>query len=104
MPVRLIDVAERAGVSIATASRSLNGAPGVSPAVAERVREVAESMGFVANSHARSLAGGQESSVGLVVGRASNFDGRAEPLLEAHDGMPTPPVRHQRGRTRQSPG
>jgi LacI family transcriptional regulator len=68
MPVRLIDVAERAGVSIATASRSLNGAPGVSPAVAERVREVAESMGFVANSHARSLAGGQESSVGLVVG------------------------------------
>jgi LacI family transcriptional regulator len=68
MPVRLIDVAERAGVSIATASRSLNGAPGVSPAVAERVREVAEGMGFVANSHARSLAGGQESSVGLVVG------------------------------------
>ncbi len=68
MPVRLIDVAERAGVSIATASRSLNGAPGVSAAVAERVREVAEGMGFVANSHARSLAGGQESSVGLVVG------------------------------------
>ena len=68
MPVRLIDVAQRAGVSIATASRSLNDAPGVSPAVAQRVREVAESMGFVANSHARSLAGGQESSVGLVVG------------------------------------
>ena len=68
MPVRLIDVADRAGVSIATASRSLNGAPGVSSVVAERVRAVAESMGFVANSHARSLAGGQESSVGLVVG------------------------------------
>lgn len=68
MPVRLIDVAERAGVSIATASRSMNGAPGVSPEVATRVRQLASSMGFVANSHARSLAGGQESSIGLVVG------------------------------------
>ncbi|CAN5190227.1 LacI family DNA-binding transcriptional regulator [soil metagenome] len=68
MPVRLIDVAERAGVSIATASRSLNGTPGVSPEMAARVQQVATSMGFVANSHARSLAGGQQSSIGLVVG------------------------------------
>lgn len=66
--VRLIDVAERAGVSIATASRSLNGATGVSQAVAERVRAVAELMGYVANPHARSLAGLQQPSVGLVVG------------------------------------
>lgn len=67
-PPRLLDVADRAGVSIATASRSLNGVAGVSPAVADRVRQVAESMGFVPNAHARSLAGGQESSVGLIVG------------------------------------
>lgn len=67
-PSRLVDVAERAGVSIATASRSLTGTSGVSPALAERVRAVAASMGYVPNAHARSLAGGQEASVGLVVG------------------------------------
>jgi LacI family transcriptional regulator len=65
--LRLQDVAERAGVSIATASRSLSGAPGVSETVAERVREVAREMGYVANVHARSLAAGTSRSVGLVV-------------------------------------
>lgn len=65
--LRLQDVAEAAGVSIATASRSLSGATGVSPSVAERVREVARSLGYVANVHARSLAAGTSRSVGLVV-------------------------------------
>ncbi|MCU1527894.1 MAG: LacI family transcriptional regulator, partial [Frondihabitans sp.] len=65
--VRLTDVAERAGVSLATVSRSLTGTPGVSAAVAERVREVAASMGYVVNVHARSLAGGASTSVGLIV-------------------------------------
>jgi len=65
--LRLQDVAEAAGVSIATASRSLAGAPGVSEAVAEKVRETARRMGYVANQHARSLAVGTSRSVGLVV-------------------------------------
>lgn len=65
--LRLQDVAEAAGVSIATASRSLSGAPGVSETVAERVREVARELGYVANLHARSLAAGTSRSVGLVV-------------------------------------
>lgn len=65
--LRLQDVAEQAGVSIATASRSLSGTSGVSAEVAERVREVARQMGYVANVHARSLAAGTSRSVGLVV-------------------------------------
>ena len=65
--LRLQDVAEAAGVSIATASRSLSGASGVSEPVAERVRDVARSLGYVANVHARSLAGGPSRSVGLMV-------------------------------------
>ena len=64
---RLQDVAEAAGVSIATASRSLSGATGVSEPVAERVRETARTMGYVVNLHARSLAGGASRSVGLLV-------------------------------------
>jgi len=66
-PLRLIDVAAEAGVSIATASRALAGTNGVSPALAERVRQVATELGYVANIHARTLAGGATSSVGLIV-------------------------------------
>lgn len=65
--LRLQDVAEAAGVSIATASRSLSRTTGVSEEVAERVRGVAQQMGYVANVHARSLAGGASRSVGLLV-------------------------------------
>lgn len=65
--VRLVDVAERAGVSIATASRALSGSNGVSEAVAEKVRQVALELGYVVNIHARSLAGGATASIGLIV-------------------------------------
>lgn len=64
---RLVDVAERAGVSLATASRALAGREGVSPGVAERVHQVADALGYVVNAHARSLAGGSASVVGLIV-------------------------------------
>jgi LacI family transcriptional regulator len=64
---RLADVAARASVSIATASRALAGREGVSEAVAAQVREVAVRMGYVPNVHARTLAGGATSTVGLIV-------------------------------------
>jgi LacI family transcriptional regulator, galactose operon repressor len=64
---RLADVAARASVSIATASRALAGREGVSEAVAAHVREVAVRMGYVPNVHARTLAGGATSTVGLIV-------------------------------------
>lgn len=65
--VRLLDVAQRAGVSIATASRALSGSHGVSETVAEHVRGVARELGYVVNVHARTLAGGPSSSIGLIV-------------------------------------
>jgi len=65
--VRLLEVAAGAGVSIATASRALSGSPGVSPPVAEQVQAVAARLGYVVNVHARRLAGGATSSVGLLV-------------------------------------
>jgi LacI family transcriptional regulator len=66
-PVLLSDVAAAAGVSLATASRALNGQAGVGTALAEKVREVAENLGYVANVHARTLAGGTTSVIGLIV-------------------------------------
>ncbi|MFD2765233.1 LacI family DNA-binding transcriptional regulator [Micromonospora eburnea] len=65
--LRLVDVAERAGVSLATASRALAGREGVSEEVADRVRQVSRELGYVANPYARTLAGGASSTVGLIV-------------------------------------
>ncbi|ANY09935.1 LacI family transcriptional regulator [Pseudonocardia sp. HH130630-07] len=64
---RLADVAEQAGVSLASASRSLSGSDGVSESMAAHVREVAARIGYIANVHARTLAGGATSTVGLIV-------------------------------------
>lgn len=66
-PPRLIDVARAAGVSLATASRAMTGSDGVSPTMAAHVQAIAAQIGYVPNSHARALAGGQTSIVGLVV-------------------------------------
>jgi LacI family transcriptional regulator len=65
--MRLSDVAAEAGVSIATASRSLSGTYGVSASVADHVRKTADDLGYVVNVHARSLAGGPPSTIGLIV-------------------------------------
>ncbi len=64
---RLDDVARALGVSTATVSRALSGKAGVSSEVAARVRQTAAEMGYVANVHARTLAGGTTNVVGLVV-------------------------------------
>jgi LacI family transcriptional regulator len=64
---RLLDIAEAAGVSLATASRALAGREGVSPELAERIRELAVSLGYVPNAHARALAGAAPPTVGLIV-------------------------------------
>ncbi|BAK34358.1 LacI family transcriptional regulator [Microlunatus phosphovorus NM-1] len=66
-PMRLADVADAAGVSLATASRSLRGLTGVSDEVAARVRKTAEDLGYVVNTHAQTLAGGTTSIAGLIV-------------------------------------
>ncbi|GLW99283.1 LacI family transcriptional regulator [Microtetraspora sp. NBRC 16547] len=65
--LRLADVAERAGVSLATASRVLSGRGGVSEELAGRVRQVSHELGYVANPYARTLAGGTSPTVGLIV-------------------------------------
>lgn len=64
----LAEVAKLAGVSPATASRVLNGSarkPGED--IAERVRQAAESLGYVANAQAQALAKSSTGLVGLVV-------------------------------------
>ena len=63
------DVAERAGVSIATVSRALNDKSDVSGSTRERVREVARAVGYTPDRAARSLVGQKrtEHSSAVVV-------------------------------------
>ncbi len=62
------DVAERAGVSIATVSRALNDKEDVSEPTRERVREVARSVGYTPDPTARSLVSQKTRLVAVVVG------------------------------------
>ena len=63
----LVDVARRAGVSLATASRAMNATYGVSAATRERVLAAAEELAYVVSPEASRLAGGRTGRVGLVV-------------------------------------
>lgn len=63
--VTLHDVAAHAGVSIATASRALNGLA-VSEAAQAKVRRAASELGYVANEAARALRSERTMTMGLV--------------------------------------
>lgn len=62
----LADVAERAGVSIATASKALNGKAQVRASTRERVVAAAEELSFSPNRLASSLVSGRSGAVGLI--------------------------------------
>ncbi|MGH3643002.1 MAG: LacI family DNA-binding transcriptional regulator [Mycobacterium sp.] len=66
--VTLQDVATRAGVSQATASRVLNGSARVpGEGVADRVRAAARELGYVPNAQAQALARSSTGLLGLIV-------------------------------------
>jgi LacI family transcriptional regulator len=67
------DVASRAGVSLKTVSRVINGEPGVAVATAARVGDAVDELGFQRNDLARSLRQGVSSStLGLVIEDVAN--------------------------------
>ncbi|SEB59873.1 transcriptional regulator, LacI family [Paramicrobacterium humi] len=69
----LRDVAQLAGVSVATASKALNGRDQVHPETRARVLSAAERISFTPNALARGLLAGQTGTVGLITG---DLDGR----------------------------
>ncbi|MEP6492047.1 MAG: LacI family DNA-binding transcriptional regulator [bacterium] len=68
----LEDVANRARVSTATVSRVLNGVSGVRAATRARVLRAIEELDYTPDLNARSLAGGQLRSLGVVVSNIAN--------------------------------
>jgi LacI family transcriptional regulator, galactose operon repressor len=68
MPATLIDVARHAGVSLATASRVLNGSTrSVTPALRQRVLAAAAALAYVPNAHAQALARASTATIGVIV-------------------------------------
>lgn len=63
----ITEVAELAGVSTATVSRTLSGRANVSEATRDRVKSAAATLGYVVSSNASGLATGRTKNVGLVV-------------------------------------
>ncbi|MBD7956414.1 LacI family DNA-binding transcriptional regulator [Microbacterium sp. Sa4CUA7] len=71
--VNMADVAERAGVGMATVSRALSGAYGVSEATRRRVSEIAHEMGYVVHPEASKLARGATGRVAVLIPQASRW-------------------------------
>jgi LacI family transcriptional regulator, galactose operon repressor len=81
-PVTLTDVARLAGVSVATASKALNGRDEVAPATRDRVVRAAEKLSFEPNALARGLISGRTRTIGLLTDELGGLGGRfAMPVL-----------------------
>src|SRR5271168_3800823 len=66
------DVAERAKVSIATVSRTVNRVSTVNPKLAKRVRQAIEELDYLPNTQARALVSGRSRILGLIVSEITN--------------------------------
>ncbi|WP_026126807.1 LacI family DNA-binding transcriptional regulator [Nocardiopsis xinjiangensis] len=70
--VSIKDVAEAAGLSVATVSRALNGQSAVSDTARAKVLSAAESLGYRPNVVARSLRTDRTRTIGLVISDVLN--------------------------------
>lgn len=61
------EVAQQAGVSVATVSRALRGLPNVAPSTRQRVEEVAARLNYRVDAYASRLATGRSDTVCLAV-------------------------------------
>jgi DNA-binding LacI/PurR family transcriptional regulator len=66
------EVAEKAGVSMATVSRTFNRVRAVSPDIAARVWSAIHEVGYVPNTQARGLISGRSRILGLIVSDITN--------------------------------
>jgi LacI family transcriptional regulator len=88
--VTLQDVADRAGVSLTTASRVVNdGSRRVGKTLADRVHQAAADLGYTANLQARAVATGQSTMIGVALRDISDpyFSSIAAGLIEVAESV-----------------
>lgn len=66
MPITIEDISKKLGISISTVSRALNGKADVSQATQDRVRQVAQEMGYQPSAAARNLRRQRTDKIGFV--------------------------------------
>jgi LacI family transcriptional regulator len=66
-PPTLTEVAQRAGVSLTTASKAINGRDRISDVTRRRVLRAAKELSYAPNLVAKSLARGQSSIIGVLL-------------------------------------
>lgn len=69
---RLTDIAKIAGVSVMTVSKALRNAPDISPHTKQKIKKIAEELGYVPNFMARSLRSRKTLLIGLVISSVTN--------------------------------
>src|SRR5512146_2551629 len=65
--VTIQDVAKRAGVSVSTVSRVLNGKADVASDTQDRIRSVIDNLGYTTNLAARSMRSSRKNLLGLLM-------------------------------------
>ena len=70
--VTINDVAKKAGVSNATASRALRRIGKIKPSTIEKVENAAKELGYIVNTAAQTLKTASKKRVGLIVSDISN--------------------------------
>ena len=70
--MNIYDVSKRAGVSIATVSRVLNGNPNVSEKTRSKVHSVMDELGYTPNVFARGLGLGTMKTIGIMCSDSSD--------------------------------
>lgn len=80
----IYQVAEKAGVSLSTVSRVLNGNKSVNQEMRKKVEQAMEELNYKPNSIARSLASSRSDSVGVLVSELNSpFFGEMMEAIEA---------------------
>jgi LacI family transcriptional regulator len=72
-PVKLEDLAKKLGVSKVTISKALRDHPDISVAMKEKVKELAEKVGYMPNFMAKGLSSRKSNIIGLVVPKIAHF-------------------------------
>jgi len=98
------EIAELAGVSIATVSRVVNGREDVSPETRELVQRIVRERGYTANRNARGLSAGKTGLIGATVPMLHHayfsyiLAGAAEGLYEQDMRLVLSPTMHEHHR------